>query len=296
MRQFRPKLRLRQGRIHEGKHLRAGDARLPSENRIARAEASMALEFHEFLCLSDNFGVLAHDPATGATASLDAPEAAPIIAALAGKGWTLTDIWLTHHHHDHIGAVGDLKKLYPNIRVTGARKDAHRLPPLDLAVDEDDELRLGDSGARVIETPGHTLGHIAYHFEEDEVVIVGDTLFSLGCGRVMEGTMPMMHETLMRLAQLPGETQIFCGHEYTEANARFALTVDPDNVLLAERAREVGELRARGAFTLPTTVFREIETNPFLRASNPDLRRTLKMEDADPVEVFAVLRERKNRF
>lgn len=256
----------------------------------------MALEFHQFLCLSDNFGLLAHDPATGATTALDAPEAEPILAALAEKGWSLTDIWLTHHHHDHIGAVGALKARWPAARVVGAHKDAHRLPPLDFAVGEGDAVRLGESGAAVLETPGHTLGHIAYHFEEDDAVVVGDTLFSLGCGRVMEGTMPMMHETLMRLADLPGETEVFCGHEYTQANARFALSVDPGNILLAERAREVDALRARGDFTLPTTIARECETNPFLRAANPELQKSLGFELADPVEVFTILRERKNRF
>jgi hydroxyacylglutathione hydrolase len=259
-------------------------------------ERDMGLEFHQFLCLSDNFGLLVHDPASGATAALDAPEAGPILAALTEKGWTLTDIWLTHHHYDHIDAAGALKARYPQARVVGARKDSHRLPPLDVAVEEGDMLRLGESGAIVMETPGHTLGHLAYYFEDDDVVVVGDTLFSLGCGRVMEGTMPMMHETLMRLAGLPGETQVYCGHEYTQANARFALTVDKDNVLLAERAQEVDGLRARGAFTLPTTIARELETNPFLRASNPPLQQALGFEDADPVEIFTILRERKNRF
>ena len=253
----------------------------------------MALEFHQFLCLSDNFGLLAHDPASGATAALDAPEAGPILAALADKGWTLTDIWLTHHHADHIGAAGALKERFPEARVVGAAKDAHRLPPLNLAVSEGDMPRLGESGAIVIETPGHTLGHIAYHFEDDDVVVVGDTLFSLGCGRVMEGTMPMMHETLMRLADLPGETQVYCGHEYTQANARFAITVDPENALLAERAQEVDALRAKGAFTLPTTIARECETNPFLRAANPQLQQSLGFELADPVKVFTILRERR---
>jgi hydroxyacylglutathione hydrolase len=256
----------------------------------------MALEFHQFLCLSDNFGLLAHDSATGATAALDAPEAGPIFAALDAKGWTLTDIWLTHHHADHIGAAGALKERFPGARVVGAAKDAHRLPPLDLAVVDGDIPRLGESGAIVIETPGHTLGHLAYHFEDDDVVVVGDTLFSLGCGRVMEGTMPMMHETLMRLADLPGETQVYCGHEYTQANARFAVTVDPDNTLLTERAQEVDDLRAKGAFTLPTTIARECETNPFLRAANPELQKSLGFELADPVKIFTILRERKNRF
>ena len=256
----------------------------------------MAIEFYQFLCLSDNFGVLAHDDESGATASLDAPEAGPILAALAEKGWTLTDIWLTHHHFDHIGAVGALKTQFPQARVVGAAKDAARLPPLDRAVSEGELLRLGRGDARVFETPGHTLGHLAYYFEDDGVVVVGDTLFSLGCGRVMEGTMPMMHETLMRLANLPGETLVYCGHEYTQANARFALTVDPNNPLLAARSSEVDALRAKGAFTLPTSLALECETNPFLRAANPDLQNSLGFELADPVEVFALMRERKNHF
>lgn len=256
----------------------------------------MTVEFHEFLCLADNFGLLAHDSASGATAALDAPEAGPILAALAEKSWTLTDIWLTHHHADHIDGSGELKARFPQARVVGARKDEKRLPPLDLAVSEGDILRLGEGAAIVMETPGHTLGHLAYYFEDDDAVVVGDTLFSLGCGRVMEGTMPMMHETLMRLAGLPGETLVYCGHEYTQANARFALTVDPDNVLLGERAREVGELRARGAFTLPSTIARECETNPFLRAANPELQKALGLELADPVEAFTILRQRKNHF
>jgi hydroxyacylglutathione hydrolase len=256
----------------------------------------MAIEFHQFQCLSDNFGVLAHDPVTGATASLDAPEAAPVLAALKDKGWNLTDIWLTHHHPDHIGATAELKANFPRARVVGAKKDAARLPPLDLAVGEGDEPRLGQGGAIVFETPGHTLGHLAYYFPDDNVVVVGDTLFSLGCGRVMEGTMPMMHETLMRLADLPGETQVYCGHEYTEANGRFAVTVDPENNLLTERVREVAELRAKGKFTLPTTIALELETNPFLRAANPQLQKSLGLELADPVDVFTNLRERKNRF
>lgn len=256
----------------------------------------MALDFHQFRCLDDNFGLLAHDPASGATLCLDAPEAGPILAALDQRQWVLTDIALTHHHPDHIGATAALTAQFPRARVIGAKKDAHRLPPLDAAVGEGDILRIGESGAQIFETPGHTLGHLSYYFEDEDVVVVGDTLFSLGCGRVMEGTMPMMHQTVMRLADLPGETRVYCGHEYTQANARFALSVDPDNLLLAERAQEVEILRAADRFTLPTTIARERETNPFLRAANPQLQKNLGYDNADPVTVFADLRERKNRF
>ncbi len=256
----------------------------------------MAIEFHQFLCLTDNFGLLAHDPVSGATATLDAPEAGPILAALAARNWTLTDIWLTHHHDDHIQGVRALKQRFPLARVVGAQKDAYRLPPLDLSVVEDDELRLGDSGARILETPGHTLGHMAYYFAEENVAVVGDTLFALGCGRVFEGTMTMMHESLMKLAALPGETQVYCGHEYTQANARFALSVDPQNALLVERAAEIDALRAAGKFTLPTSIAIELETNPFLRAANPQLQAQLGFDHADPVDVFAALRESKNHF
>jgi hydroxyacylglutathione hydrolase len=256
----------------------------------------MAAEFELFQCLTDNFGLLAHDPETGATAAFDAPEAGPIFAALDRNGWRLTDIWITHHHHDHIGAVAALKARFPEAKTTGAKKDAHRLPPLDLAVGEGDLVSLGRTSAQVIEAPGHTLGHIVYYFDDEAVVVTGDVLFSLGCGRVMEGDMPMMYDSLMRISALPGETRVFCGHEYTLANARFAATVDPDNVLLAERIKEVADLRAHGAFTLPSTIALERETNPFLRAENPVLRRQLGMSEADPVDVFAELRERKNRF
>jgi hydroxyacylglutathione hydrolase len=257
---------------------------------------SMAAQFQLFQCLSDNFGLLAHDPETGSTACFDAPEADPIVSALDAKGWRLDSIWITHHHHDHIGGVAALKARFPDVRVIGARKDARRLPPLDLAVGEGDVIAIGRCSARVLETPGHTLGHVVYHFADEAVAVTGDTLFSLGCGRVMEGTMPMMFASLMRLAALPAETSVYCGHEYTLANGRFAITVDPDNLLLKERIAQAERLRARGAFTLPTTIGLELATNPFFRADDPDLRKVLGLERADAADVFADLRERKNRF
>jgi hydroxyacylglutathione hydrolase len=254
----------------------------------------MAAEFLLFQCLSDNFGLLAHDPDTGATVCFDAPEAEPILAALDARAWRLTDIALTHHHHDHTGGVSALKARFPGARVIGAGKDAHRLPRLDLAVAEGDEIAFGRCAARVLETPGHTLGHIVYHLPDEAVVVTGDTLFSLGCGRVMEGDMPMMFASVMRLAALPAETKVYCGHEYTLANARFAISVDPANPALQARIAQAEGLRAQNAFTLPTTIGGERATNPFLRADDPGVRKALGMTDAQNVDVFAALRERKN--
>ncbi|MDE2363309.1 MAG: hydroxyacylglutathione hydrolase [Hyphomicrobiales bacterium] len=255
----------------------------------------MALQVHQFICLSDNFGLLVHDPATGATASIDAPDGAAILAELAAKGWTLTDILVTHHHADHTQGIPALKARFPNARVVGAKADARRIDGLDALVAENDEVSFGGTKARVIETPGHTSGHIAYHFADDDLLFCGDTLFALGCGRVFEGTMPVMYHSLMKLAALPEETQIYCGHEYTQSNARFALTVDPDNALLKARAARVDEVRGAGAYTLPSTIGVELATNPFLRAEDPGVQKAVGMSGHDPVQVFAEVRERKNR-
>jgi len=256
----------------------------------------MGVEVVQFTCLADNFGLLLRDEATGAVASIDAPDARAIAAELSRRGWRLTDILVTHHHADHIGGVAGLKDLYPQARVVGPRKDRARIPGLDLEVGEGDLVKVGAAAARVIEAPGHTIGHILYHFEEDAILFVGDVLFSLGCGRVFETPMDVMFATLEKIAELPPETRVYCGHEYTQANARFALTVDPRNLLLADRAREVDALRAQGRATLPTTIALELATNPFLRAEDPELRQALGMETADPVHVFAEMRERKDVF
>ena len=256
----------------------------------------MAIEIHQFICLADNFGLLVHDVETGATASIDAPDGEAIAAEARRLNWRLTHLLLTHHHLDHVEGAGVLKQRFPGLKIVGARKDAPRLPPLDMQVGEGDVVEIGEARARVIETPGHTTGHIAYYFEEGEAVFVGDTLFSLGCGRVFEGTMETMYCSLERLAALPQETRLYCGHEYTQANAKFALTVDPDNTLLLERARAVDELRRAGKATLPSTIALELATNPFLRAEDAELQKAMRMENADPVIVFAEMRERKNRF
>lgn len=256
----------------------------------------MPVEVAQFLCLNDNFGLLVRDVGTGATASVDAPDGAAIIREAGRRGWTLTHLLLTHHHADHVQGTEALRARYPDLLVTGAAGDAHRLPPLDVAVADGDMIRLGESRARVIETPGHTLGHIVYHFPDDAIAFVGDTLFSLGCGRVFEGTMPMMRRSLETIARLPDETRIYCGHEYTQSNGRFAATVDPENPRLMARLRAVADLRAAGQFTLPTTIAEEKATNPFLRAADAGIRRAMGLADADADVVFGEMRARKNRF
>jgi hydroxyacylglutathione hydrolase len=254
----------------------------------------MAPRIAQFICLKDNFGVLVHDPETRATAAIDAPHAAPILAALAAREWSLTDILLTHHHLDHVQGAGGLKAHFPGARVTGPRKEAAKIGGLDRQVGEDDEVEIGALGARVMEVPGHTSGHVAYWFGQAGLVFTGDTLFSLGCGRAFEEPPQVLFHSLMRLAALPGETEVYCGHEYTLANARFALGADPGNARLRERAAEVAKLRAADAFTLPTTIALECATNPFLRADDPDIQAAVGMPGADPAAVFAELRDRKN--
>ena len=256
----------------------------------------MAAHIHQFLCLEDNFGVLVHNPGTRATAAIDAPEAGPILAALAAREWELTDILITHHHSDHIQGIAGLKAKYPRARVIGPAKEATKIGGLDLAIGEGDLVVTGALEARVIEVPGHTSGHVAYWFEDEDILFAGDTLFAMGCGRGFEERPAVLFHSLMKLAALPGETQVYCGHEYTLANARFALTVDPSNAILKERAGAAARQREAGEFTLPTTITIELATNPFLRADDPDIQAGLGMAGADPVAVFTELRERKNRF
>lgn len=256
----------------------------------------MPVHIHQFTCLSDNFGALVHDPATGATASIDAPDAAAVLAALKEKGWNLTDILVTHHHADHVQGIPALKAAFPKARVVAPARDAARISGVDLLVSEGNFVKIGSTEARVIETPGHTTGHIVYYFEAEDALFAGDTLFAMGCGRVMETPLAVMWDSLVKLAALPGETQVYCGHEYTLANAKFALSVDGGNDLLKTRAQEVAALRAAGKPTLPTTIALELDTNPFLRAEDPAISAKIGLPNADPAAVFAALREAKNRF
>jgi len=266
------------------------------EERAVKREQPLATSIHQFLCLTDNYGVLVHDSATGATASIDAPEAGPILAALDEKGWTLTHLLITHHHADHVQGGPELKARFPSLKIIGPAKEAARIDFLDTLVSEGDEVPVGSLKAKVIETPGHTLGQVNYHFEQDGIAFCGDTLFSLGCGRAFETPYAVLWNSLVKLSRLPGETEVYCGHEYTQANARFALTIEPDNPILKARAEEVARLRAEKRPTLPTTIAAELAANPFLRADKHSVQSALGMAGADPADVFAELRSRKDRF
>jgi hydroxyacylglutathione hydrolase len=253
------------------------------------------LEIHQFEALKDNYGYLVHEPSSGATAAIDTPEVAPILAALDRKGWKLTHILNTHHHFDHAGGNAELKEK-TGCAIIGPRDEKDLIPGIDRAVGEGDIVELGAARARVIDVPGHTRGHIAYHFADDHVVFVGDTLFALGCGRIFEGTAKQMWTSLEKLMALPDDTTVYCAHEYTQSNARFALSVEPQNAALVNRARDIDAKRARGEWTVPTTIGIEKATNPFLRAASRDLRATIGLVAAADVDVFAETRARKDKF
>lgn len=255
----------------------------------------MPLELRVVPCLADNYAWLLHDPATDTTAVVDVPDALAVLRALDRQGWKLSHILLTHHHSDHIDGVQVLAAA-TGARVIGAAADAHRLPPLTEAVAPGDLLHIGMESVEVIDAPGHTLGHIAYHFPGARLLFSGDSLMSWGCGRLFEGTPAQMFGTLTRLAALPDDTRVCSGHEYTEANGRFALSLEPGNPALLARMDQVRALRARGEPTLPVTLALERATNPFLRAADPALRRALALEGASDLAVFTEARARKDRF
>ena len=255
----------------------------------------MPLEIVTIPCLSDNYAFLLHAADSGETALVDAPEAAPVLAALAERGWALSEIWLTHHHWDHVDGVAELREA-TGARVLGAAADAHRLPPLNGELAEGRSHRFAGHAVQVLDVPGHTVGHVALYLPQAGAVFTGDSLMALGCGRLFEGTPEQMWASLSKLAALPPGTLVCSGHEYTAANARFALTIEPGNAALQARARSVEAARAAGRPTVPSRLSDELATNPFLRANLPDVKAALGMADSSDTAVFAEIRRRKDAF
>ncbi|HEY2445394.1 MAG TPA: hydroxyacylglutathione hydrolase [Rhizomicrobium sp.] len=254
-----------------------------------------ALEIELVPCLRDNYAYLVRDAAEGVCAIVDPSEAGPVRAALASRGGRLTHILNTHHHPDHTGGNAELKEAF-GATVVGPGKDHARIPALDVGVEEGSAFSLGSHSARILEIPAHTRAHIAFAFDADKAVFTGDTLFAMGCGRLFEGTPEMMWRSLTKLTELDDSMRVYCGHEYTLNNGRFALTLESGNSDLVARMREVENLRAAGAATIPSTIGLEKRTNPFLRPHSAEIRRTLNMSDASDVEVFAEMRARKDVF
>lgn len=253
------------------------------------------LEIEPVPCLRDNYAYLLRDPGEDFCAVVDPSEAAPVRAALSARGWRLSHILNTHHHPDHTGGNTALKSEF-GATVVGPEKDRARIPALDIGVAEGTPLTLGSHAVRVLEIPAHTRAHIAFVFETDDAAFTGDTLFAMGCGRLFEGTPAMMWESLSKLAGLPDSMRIYCGHEYTLNNGRFALTLEPGNADLRRRMDEVAVLRARELPTIPSTIALEKLTNPFLRPQSSEIRRTLNKPGESDVDVFAEMRARKDRF
>jgi hydroxyacylglutathione hydrolase len=244
--------------------------------------------------LKDNYVYLLHEPETKATAAVDPSVAPPIMAALARENWRLTHILNTHHHNDHTGGNRELKEATGCV-IVGPRADRDRIPAIDIDVAEGETYRFGTEDARVYDVPGHTRGHIAYWFAGSRALFCGDTLFLMGCGRLFEGTPQQMWQSLSKLKALPPETRVFCAHEYTQANARFAVTVEPQNAALIARAKQVDEMRAQGQSTVPASLGEELATNPFLRADLPALQADAGAP-GDAVATFAAIRRRKDNF
>jgi hydroxyacylglutathione hydrolase len=253
------------------------------------------LEIEQIPVLSDNYVWLVHEPEADVTAVVDPAVAEPVLAKLQERGWRLDWILSTHHHADHTGGNLELKSA-TGCRIAGPKADAARIPGIDVGLAEGDRFDLGRLQAEVFETPGHTSGHISYWLPEASTLFCADTLFSLGCGRLFEGTPAQMWTSLSKLAKLPDDARVCCGHEYTQSNARFALSVDPDNPALRKRAQEVERQRAAGQPTVPTTLGEERAANPFLRPNDAGIRKRLRMERASDVEVFAEIRRRKDSF
>ncbi|MEE9552545.1 MAG: hydroxyacylglutathione hydrolase [Gammaproteobacteria bacterium] len=253
------------------------------------------LETYMFPCLSDNYGFLLHDNEHDLTATVDTPDAAAIENALKEKNWTLTHILNTHHHWDHAGGNLELKEKTGCV-IVGPRADASRIPGIDIQVGEGDEFEFGSHMAQIYDTPGHTRGHIVYYFAQDKLAFVGDTLFAMGCGRLFEGTPEQMWDSLQKIMRWPDDTEVYCAHEYTQANARFAMTVEPQNQDLINRSIDVDKKRAQELPTIPSTIGLEKKTNPFLRPMSIDLQNTINKQGDSLVDIFAKIRQLKDNF
>ncbi len=255
----------------------------------------MSLQIKQIPCLSDNYGYLVHDPVSGKTISIDTPDATAILSTLDEEGWALTQIWNTHHHYDHAGGNAELVQK-TSCSICAPVGERQMIPGADRYVAGGDVVTLGQYTARVLDTPGHTRGHICYVFDEQNIAFVGDTMFSLGCGRVFEGTPEQMWASLSKLMALPDETLIHCAHEYTKDNARFALTIEPENPDLQARVAQISALREKGQPTVPMRLGLEKKTNPFLRPDSAAIRARLKAGTASDAAVFARVRQLKDEF
>lgn len=255
----------------------------------------MPVEIVTVPCLSDNYAFLVHDTASGKTALVDAPEAAPILQVLGQRNWKLTEVWVTHHHADHVQGLARILEDH-SATVTGAAADAHRLPPLDREVSDGETFEFAGHRVEVMDVSGHTLGHIAFYMPDAAAIFTADSLMALGCGRLFEGTADQMWHSLSKLLALPADTLIYSGHEYTASNGKFALTIDPDNPDLISRVEQIVAARADGSPTVPSTLALEMATNPFLRADNTEIRTRLNMSNATNAQVFAEIRTRKDAF
>ncbi|RJY08817.1 hydroxyacylglutathione hydrolase [Aurantiacibacter aquimixticola] len=252
----------------------------------------MALEIHQFPCLSDNYGFLVHDPSSGETTCIDTPDGEEYLKQAEAKGWRITAVWNTHWHPDHAGGNEAI------VEATGATviapAEVERIFPIDQVLRHGDTVKLGDHEAAVIDVSGHTNGHIAFHLADEGIAFVGDSLFALGCGRMFEGQPDQFWASLERLKALPAETTLYCAHEYTQANAKFALHADPENDALSSYSEEIDARREAGEPTVPFKLSRELRTNPFLRADAPEMQA--RWGGDAPHETFAALRAAKDAF